>query len=147
MARATPSYKIIRDTPVEAPPPKPRKRPGSVGASSIAKHDVGLIHGTEGKILTPAEIRSRIINMMAARNYDPVKELIDMALSKDAEGNYIYDAEFRKNIHTELIPYVAPKLKATEITGSVDMSIKISVVKFNGNEPKTVSADGPPIDV
>jgi hypothetical protein len=68
---------------------------------------------------------------MAAQDYDPIMELIVMAKLKDVDGSYVYDAKMRKEIHSELAQYTAPKLKSTEVTVEGSGSLTITVRKFN----------------
>ncbi|CAB4182950.1 hypothetical protein UFOVP1090_40 [uncultured Caudovirales phage] len=95
----------------------------------------------KGIVLTATEMRSRILTAMAAQDYDPIMELIVMAKLKDVDGSYVYDAKMRKEIHSELAQYTAPKLKSTEVTVEGSGSLTITVRKFNespGDQAKPV---------
>jgi hypothetical protein len=98
--------------------------PTGVGASSQAS-PVPLDRKMSPKILTTMEIRSRIIGMMNERNYDPVRELIKIA------ANNTTDERTRIEIHKELIQYIAPKLKSTDLQLSGDLQLTVNVVKFS----------------
>ncbi len=136
MARGS-AYKVIRTEPRTATSAPPKKSTHAKGA--LTPSDM---------VLTTAEIRQRIANLFAARKYDPIKEMVDLVMATNDEGNFIYPADFRLEIHKELAPYIAPKLKAQEITEKVDMSITINVVKFGDNSRQKVALkDGPAIDV
>lgn len=157
-SRHTP-YKIIRNEPVAVPKEaqslyKGEKEDLTVqqAAEIIRKHQESLasaLSPTNGQPLTTHDIRARIQKLFASRDYHPIAAMLEMVMAKNAEGNYIYPADFRFEIHKELAPYVAPKLKAMEVSGKVDASITINVVKFSGDrETKTVTAgEGPAIDV
>lgn len=101
-----------------------------------------------GVILTANEMRSRILSAMHAQNYDPIAELITMAQLKDVDGSYVYDAKMRKEIHSELAQYTAPKLKSTEITVEGSGNMTITVRKFSetpGDKAKPVEQPAIPI--
>lgn len=83
-----------------------------------------------GKVLTTTEIRSRILAAMHKVDYDPVMELINMATYKQ-DGEYVYDAKFRKEIHLELAQFIAPKLKSTDVQVEGSIAINVTVQKFS----------------
>jgi hypothetical protein len=111
---------------------------------------------------TAAELRNRIIEVCAANNYDPVTELLEIvnAAKEDtredlrklastvkdpdlAEQMRVIaskilplDVETMISIHKELLQYIAPKLRSTEIKGDVDVNIHVTVTKFG--EAKTI---------
>lgn len=80
------------------------------------------------------EIRSRIMAAMAKRHYDPIIELIDMVTRRNDNGDFFYPPDFRKDIHLQLAQFIAPRLKASEITVEGDLSLSIEVTHF-GNAP------------
>jgi hypothetical protein len=74
--------------------------------------------------MTPTQMRARIIELCRARKYDPVAAMIDMA------QNDPLDADQKIAIHRELAQYVAPKVRAVDVSGEVDLSITVRVKKF-----------------
>lgn len=80
------------------------------------------------KILTPMEIRSRIMALMNEKNFDPVKTLIGIAANSGTEE------KVRIDICKELIQYIAPKLKSTDIQMVADLNVTVNVVKFADNK-------------
>lgn len=97
-----------------------------------------------GKVLTALEIRSRILSFMSDQDYDPIKEMINMAQECDGDGKFILDAKTRLSIHKDLAEFVAPKLKAMEMNvGGEGMTINISVRKFT---PQPPGQDAKPVE-
>lgn len=151
MARKVPSYKVIRTEPVVLPPtPAAYVPPESLKDKNTKKFLAATKPLEPGQVLTTQEIRSRVQALFETKNYNPIKELIDMVNAKDENKKYIYDANFRKELHLELARYYAPTMKAVEITGSMDTTIKIVVQNFSDKttEQKNVTpTEGPPIDI
>lgn len=109
---------------------------------------------------TPAEVRSRIAEMCAENNYDPVQELLlfvqtsgevlaheireiasvvrNKVISKKLENvaNTIKhvgvggDSRDIIGIHKELLQYIAPKLRSMEVKGELDVNFNITVTKY-----------------
>lgn len=111
------------------------------------------------RIATTMEIRSQIADIMNSRNYHPVRELVDMVQAQrpalDAAGRprldehnrpimeFVYDAEFRKSIHAELAPYIAPKLKAIDMQVQGKMQISVKIVKFSDEAQRRIDSAKP----
>lgn len=121
--------------------------PGSEAShvpSCVVPKDIMLPPGQ--RIATTMEIRSQIAEIMNRRDYHPIRELVDMVqakkplldetgkVMKNPDGSdkmvFVYDAEFRKSVHAELAPYIAPKLKAVDMQVASAQEITITVVKF-----------------
>lgn len=91
------------------------------------------------KILTTMEIRGQIASIMNTRDYHPIRELVDIVQKKRTNPDtgkleYFYDAEFRAEIHKELAPYIAPKLRALDLSvgGPGGMgAINITINKYS----------------
>lgn len=91
------------------------------------------------KILTTMEIRGQIAQIMNTRDYHPIRELVDIVQKKwtnpdTGKLEFYYDAEFRKSIHVELAPYIAPKLRALDLAvGGVGGmgAINITINKYS----------------
>lgn len=100
--------------------------------------DVKVISPSD-KILTTMEIRSQIAHIMNTRDYHPIRELVDMVQRKwtnpaTQKLEYFYDEKFRKEIHVELAPYIAPKLRALDLSvaGPGGMgAINITINKYS----------------
>lgn len=132
MPRAVPYYKRHVKLGESVPPlPIATTAPITPQNSQIDAKTVGRYQ--KGQVLTSMEIRARIYGLMHKFDYDPVRELMEMATSKTPGTNeFTYPAEFRKSIHVELAQFVAPKLKATDIVVEGNMEINITVQKFGG---------------
>lgn len=113
---------------------------------------------------TAAELRGRIAELCAMHGYDPVQSLLTIVKSaeSDARQEILDIAEKVKDIglknrlqeaakkiipadidqmisiHKEILQYVAPKLRATEVKGDIDVNIHVTVQKFG--ESKTIDA-------
>lgn len=157
-------YKIIRHEPVKVPEKPERISTIEQARSIIAQQRdfrKSAMQELAEKALSPSEIRKRIAAIFASKNYDPLENLVEMVMArhpmKTPEGNphplagqFVHDADFRKSVHLELLPYVAPKLKAVEVSGKLDAEIHIKVVKFSGDresETKNVTPGTPVVDV
>lgn len=69
-------------------------------------------------------IRERLAELFKEKNYDPAKELIDLAQHPRIP------IEIKIAIHKEMLKYVAPQLKSVDIQANVKGGISISIVKF-----------------
>jgi hypothetical protein len=141
MARKIPAYKIQRSEPVAAPEVIQGDHPRGEALANIPKHEVvdgARVVQPSDRIHTTMEIRSQIANIMNTRNYHPIREMVEMVQKKGDDGKYLYDAAFRLEIHRELAPYIAPKLKAAELTVTNNgTTFNISVKKFiKGDSPE-----------
>jgi hypothetical protein len=124
--------------------------------SCVVPKDIMLPPGQ--RIATTMEIRSQIADIMNRRDYHPIRELVEMVQAtrqmRDETGKplvdengrprmeHVYDAEFRKAIHAELAPYIAPKLKAVDMQIGQQGEISIQIVRFSDtrkNDPKQVN--------
>lgn len=83
--------------------------------------------------MTPSQMRARIIELCRARKYDPVAAMIDMVQNENIE------AEDRIAIHRELAQYVAPKVRAVDVSGEVDLTVTVRVKKF-GDDGREIPA-------
>lgn len=87
--------------------------------------------------LTPAEARNAIREICEKKNYDPFRELIDLATQKqqvEIDGATVLvhslDTEQRIAIAKEIAGYMAPKLKNIEVKGEITGDIHITVKSF-----------------
>jgi hypothetical protein len=70
------------------------------------------------------DIRQQVRKLCLDENYDPLREMI--ILAKDPST----PLDHRVTLHKELSQYVAPKLKAMELTAEVSGGIQVNVLKF-----------------
>lgn len=91
--------------------------------------------------LTPGEIRAAIHRVCQENNYDPFRELIEMATGTypcEVNGQIINmpicTVDQKIMIAKEIAPYLAPKLKNIEVTGEVDNKITFTIRKIGGAE-------------
>lgn len=101
----------------------PKAQPGDVDRGVVAK--VRSVMLKMAPKMTPSEMRMRIIELCNGKKYDPIASLIDMV------QNDALEPDTKVAIHRELAQYVAPKIKAIEVTGDVDLNINITVKKFD----------------
>jgi hypothetical protein len=73
--------------------------------------------------MTPQDVRKHILAICLKEKYNPVEELVAIAQGTD-------DAELAAKIHMELLSYMAPKLKAMQVQGSISGTIKVSIQNF-----------------
>jgi hypothetical protein len=98
--------------------------------------------------LTPAEVRACIHTICQDNNYDPFRELIELATgTQEVEVNGkkltipLADVDQRITIAKEIAQYMAPKLKSIEVTGEVDNTWDIKITHFTeSGKPVEVSA-------
>lgn len=74
--------------------------------------------------MTPTQMRARIIELCRGRKYDPVAAMIDMVQHDNI------DADQKIAIHRELAQYIAPKVRAVDVSGEVDLTVTVRVKKF-----------------
>ena len=107
--------------------------------------------------LSMKDLKSRMSSLCVKHGYDPVGELLQII--KDSKGALkqelldiipeIESADIKMrlldlakriptpdvrdiiSIHREIIQYIAPKLKATDLEGSLDVGITVNVVRFS----------------
>jgi len=107
--------------------------------------------------LSMKDLKSRMSSLCVKHGYDPVGELLQII--KDSKGALkqelldiipeIESADIKMrlldlakriptpdardiiSIHKEIIQYIAPKLKATDLEGSLDVGITVNVVRFS----------------
>ena len=111
--------------PFQADLEKPLSNPVDTHSGHIGRWESDKAVGKiPAKVLTPMEIRSRIMSLMNEKNFDPVKELIKIATNNNTEE------KVRIDICKELLQYIAPKLKSTDIQMTADLNVTVNVVKF-----------------
>lgn len=111
--------------PFQADLEKPLSQPVDLHSGHLGRWESDKAVGKiPAKVLTPMEIRSRIMALMNEKNFDPIKELINIASSSST------DQRVRIDICKELAQYIAPKLKSTDIQMVADLNVTVNVVKF-----------------
>lgn len=89
--------------------------------------------------------------LMEDNGYNPIEAM--MALAQD---DTIVDPEFKFNCHKELAKYYSPQLRAVDVSGGMDNSMKITVINFSqqptqeklvqDEQAKIASGDNEPVD-
>lgn len=98
---------------------------------------------------TPTELKKTLDLLFESYGIDPAKELVELAISTDGNGNFLCTIDQRIKIWAELLSYRAPKLKAIEMSGHVDHEMTVVVQKFEmGKDGKTmaISAQTPVVN-
>lgn len=145
MGRKNAQYKIRR-LPVAA---APESTPGTEASQMpTVLPPQNPVIAPSNKISTTQDIRAQIAHIMNTRNYHPIRELVEMVQAQRQSADpvtgkpcfmpdgvtprmeFVYDAEFRRAVHAELAPYIAPKLKAIDLQVQGELNVTIQVVKF-----------------
>lgn len=82
----------------------------------VAKLNTGL---EVRKRMSPDDLRDALNSLFATYNFSPAEELVQMCMRPE-HPFFITDLRLRVNVLQDLNSYVMPKLKSTEIKGSVD---------------------------
>ena len=86
----------------------------------------------KGSTNTLGGVRADVVRLCKEKNYDPIKELIDIAQSDDP----MVPLDVKVNIHKELLNYMAPKLKSIDMEKRGTETINVMIQNFG--ELKTV---------
>jgi hypothetical protein len=76
-------------------------------------------------------MRITLDHVLEKHGVEPAEELIRIAQATTPEGHYLASLELRKSIWAELLAYRMPRLRSTEVSGTVDHSMTIKVVQFS----------------
>jgi len=83
----------------------------------------------------PVDFHRRLVEILADRKFDPVEELVVMCQEEwlppgATKKTWRLDASLRVKVMTELMQYLMPKLKAVEVSGKLDHSHTINIVRY-----------------
>jgi len=84
--------------------------------------------------LSPVELRAKLDQLFEKYGVEPAEELIQLATMRDESGRLVLAVQDRIKIWSELLQYRMAKLKSMDVSGQVDLSLTIEVVKFGTGE-------------
>jgi hypothetical protein len=99
---------------------------------------------------SPAELRDALELLMQKFDMQPAEELVKMAMEtrelEDGSKVWALAPELRARILSDLMQYQMPKLKAVEVSGTVDHNHTIMIVRYGEDgavrrEPINVKAE------
>lgn len=82
------------------------------------------------KVRSPQEMREGLQIIMDNYGMSPEEELVRMVMQKTCDDQFVLAPELRTRILEGLMQYRMPKLRAMEITGTVDHSHTITIVRY-----------------
>ena len=94
----------------------------------------------KGSSNTLGGVRADIARLCKEKNYDPIKELIDIAQSDDP----MVPLDVKVNIHKELLNYMTPKLKSIDMEKRGTETINVMIQNFGELEevqPITIDSE------
>ena len=94
----------------------------------------------KGSTNTLGGVRADVVRLCKEKNYDPIKELIDIAQSDDP----MVPLDVKVNIHKELLNYMAPKLKSIDMEKRGTETINVMIQNFGeleGEQPVTLAQE------
>jgi hypothetical protein len=94
------------------------------------------------KRMSPDDLRDALNSLFETYNFSPAEEMVQM-IKDPSHPYYVEDPAMRLRILSELQSYVMPKLKSTEIKGTVDHKHTIVIKRF-GDDGK-VTTEAPPV--
>lgn len=109
---------------------------GIAGGVSPAEHETLKQENEEFRRKGPSrqDLRKTLADLFKQYGIDPAEELIKIATEtyEDNEGKtrFVSTRQERTDIYMKLLEYRYPKLKAVEMSGQIDASLTISIVRF-----------------
>jgi len=125
----------------------PSNAPRQKDADAIQALQTQVNEMMEKKIHSPDELRLHLQDMQRKHGCDPLEEMVRIVMEKRPDGKYVLGSEARVRVLEMLNSYSLPKLRSMEITGKMDVSHTINIVRFgddgsirqeklkNGNAP------------
>lgn len=84
------------------------------------------------KRMSPDDLRDALNGLFATYNFSPAEEMV-MMIKDPSHPYYVSDPGMRLKILSELQSYVMPKLKSTEVKGTVDHKHTIVIKRFGAD--------------
>ena len=90
--------------------------------------------------MTAKEVREHIFKLCEEMDYDPIRALISTVVEgykvtvDGREVNVPIDPKEAIGIHNTLAAYIAPKIKSIEVSGEVNNTLNVNIIKFSDQE-------------
>lgn len=115
------------------------RAPGGVGQRVLANSSPNPFPSPEMALsLVPPDpkvdnkfLRDTLARMLKKYGVEPAEELVKMAVARDASGEFVLTTDQRIRVWEGLMAYQMPKLKAIEMSGTIDHELTVVVRRFD----------------